>query len=315
MSQLQTVLEPSQFRINHLIWMLILAVGAVDGIWLKTAGIQLDFAPIIVVFYLFFLFVAISLFYRYVRRDDTIFLLGHIACQMLTATGVLGILSYVTASINRPLVDEQLISIDHLFFFDWQHYVAWVNDRPLLANILSPAYESSGPQIILLVAILFLTKNSAHIQRLILAYITVAIITIVLAMIFPAVAGYVHYDIDLSTYPNLHPAAARIHEGPLLSMRSNTVHMLTFPLKGIVTFPSFHSALAVLMMYAAWPLGRVRWVFVVLNMIVLVSVPVDGGHWLTDVIGGVAIAPLGIKLAEKLMPSRPAVKQPPKLEA
>jgi membrane-associated phospholipid phosphatase len=82
----------------------------------------------------------------------------------------------------------------------------------------------------------------------------------------------------------------------------HTRHSIPYPGAGIVTFPSYHSAVAVILMYASWPYRWLRLVIVPLNIAVLLSTPFNGGHYLSDVLGGVAIAYLGIILAERLLP-------------
>src|SRR5206468_3242517 len=143
---------------------------------------------------------------------------------------------------------------------DWQSYVHWVDAHPWLTLLSHIAYMSSGGQIIGFMFLLFLYHQTLHAQRFILAFFLSALMVIALSSLFPAVAGYVHYDIDLTQFVNLHPAAARIHEQPYMEMRNHSVNVLAFPLRGIVTFPSFHSTLAVLMVYASMP---IRWLRII----------------------------------------------------
>ncbi|MEI7609953.1 MAG: phosphatase PAP2 family protein, partial [Rhodospirillaceae bacterium] len=58
---------------------------------------------------------------------------------------------------------------------------------------------------------------------------------------------------------------------------------------GIVTFPSFHSALAVLLVWAARGLGRMIIPVAALNAVVLAVTPIYGGHYFVDVIAGITI--------------------------
>jgi membrane-associated phospholipid phosphatase len=74
-------------------------------------------------------------------------------------------------------------------------------------------------------------------------------------------------------------------------------------LEGIVSFPSFHAALATIYLYAA----RHRlWAFIpfaLLDTLMLASTPPIGGHYLTDVIGGIAVALVAIGVTRRLQPS------------
>lgn len=288
------------FCVNRRIWHAIGALLAVCGLWLWVEGVALDFSNAMVFFYIFAGFAAVSLIYKYVRRDDNIYLFGQLASQWLAATAAIGILSYVSARLALPLTDAALISIDHALFFDWKTYVAWVDALPWLATSLSYIYLSSGPQILATVVLLFLLKRHAHNQRFLIGFMSTAIITVVLAALFPAVGAYVYYNIDVATYyQHIEPAAPRVHEAPLLAMRDHSMTTLLFPLNGLVTFPSFHSALSIVLIYAAWPVLWMRAISLPLNILVLCSTPGDGGHYLTDILGGVAIALLVIYMMER----------------
>ncbi len=68
-------------------------------------------------------------------------------------------------------------------------------------------------------------------------------------------------------------------------------------LNGIIAMPSFHAASAVLL---AWGYGGVKWLrwpFLALNIVMLVSAVPIGGHYLVDIVAGVAVACLSILLA------------------
>ena len=70
-------------------------------------------------------------------------------------------------------------------------------------------------------------------------------------------------------------------------------------LGGIVTFPSFHAASAVLYTWALWPLRWSRPLVVLVNGVMLAATPLNGGHYFIDVIAGVAIAVSAIVAARQ----------------
>jgi hypothetical protein len=55
---------------------------------------------------------------------------------------------------------------------------------------------------------------------------------------------------------------------------------------GLVAFPSYHVGLSVIMMVAFRGVKRWFWPIVVLNTLVIMSTPIDGGHHLSDGLGG-----------------------------
>jgi membrane-associated phospholipid phosphatase len=65
-------------------------------------------------------------------------------------------------------------------------------------------------------------------------------------------------------------------------------------LAGIVAFPSFHCASAILNAWAVWPVRSLRLPFMALNLLMIAATPVIGGHYLADLIGGALVAVLTI---------------------
>lgn len=61
-------------------------------------------------------------------------------------------------------------------------------------------------------------------------------------------------------------------------------------LKGIINFPSFHASAAILFIWGAWPFRPLRWPFVAVNILMLAATPIEGTHYLADVLGGVVVA-------------------------
>ncbi|WP_338329099.1 phosphatase PAP2 family protein [Sphingobium yanoikuyae] len=69
-------------------------------------------------------------------------------------------------------------------------------------------------------------------------------------------------------------------------------------LRGIVSAPSFHTAAAVLYIAAGWRIAALRWPIVALNAAMLLSTPVEGTHYLIDMILGLGVALTALALME-----------------
>jgi membrane-associated phospholipid phosphatase len=86
----------------------------------------------------------------------------------------------------------------------------------------------------------------------------------------------------------------------------------------VITFPSLHAALAMIITAAVWPVRFLRWPIVVLNAAMLVATPVDGAHYLIDVLAGIAVAALSFAAAHNIAVGRtaaPAAGKIPQLAA
>ena len=71
-------------------------------------------------------------------------------------------------------------------------------------------------------------------------------------------------------------------------------------LGGIVTFPSFHAATAVLYLWALWDVRWIRPIAVLANVAMLLATPLVGGHYFVDVFAGIAVAAASITAARQI---------------
>jgi membrane-associated phospholipid phosphatase len=82
------------------------------------------------------------------------------------------------------------------------------------------------------------------------------------------------------------------------AMRDHGVRTITPKmLVGMVSLPSYHTAVGVICVWAAWPLKWFRWPFVGINAAMIFSTIPFGQHYLVDDIAGAAVAWLAIWLA------------------
>ena len=68
-------------------------------------------------------------------------------------------------------------------------------------------------------------------------------------------------------------------------------------LTGVVPFPSFHAATAVIYLWALWAVWWMRPVAIVANIGMLLATPYIGGHYFVDVFAGIGIAVTAIAAA------------------
>jgi membrane-associated phospholipid phosphatase len=98
-------------------------------------------------------------------------------------------------------------------------------------------------------------------------------------------------------YTNFTREAGMWHYSELMRLRSGEPFLYQMDkAKGLVTFPSYHTALGIIITYA---LREIRWIFVpaaILNSAMLVSTVPEGGHHLIDVLAGLSIALVSISI-------------------
>jgi hypothetical protein len=210
-------------------------------------------------------------------------------------------LSYLTAGMRIELFDARFEALDEILGFRWMTWFDYQLASPALRKLLEFAYATMHPQMVF--AMIYFSRPSRRLQarELWWAAMVALLVTAVLSGVWPALGTYQHYGVWLERAVHL-PHLIALRDGTLA-----TVPMLE--LRGIITLPSYHSVMAVLL---AWVYRRERLLFPVaccLNAAMLLSVPTHGGHYLVDVIAGCAVAALAIFLVTSFDAWRSRVAQ------
>src|SRR5258706_11540378 len=90
------------------------------------------------------------------------------------------------------------------------------------------------------------------------------------------------------------------HLQDLHGLRDGTLTTVAlYDIKGIITLPSYHTVLAILLTYVYRNQPRMLSVVLPLNLLMLVAIPSVGGHYLADILAGGAVAALSIWIVER----------------
>jgi hypothetical protein len=242
---------------------------------------------------------AAGCFYRRWRPDERLASGLLSTAQVVAFTAVAAPLSYIAASANLPLYDHGLDAIDRALGFDWKALLAIMDDSPLTHAVLLLAYLSLTLQITTVVLYLAFSGRLLWLRVFILAFFCAAMISISISAVLPAAGAWPYYGIA-ATDSQIFPAVST--SWPVFyGLRDGTFRLLmALGSEGIITFPSLHAALAVIVVAALWPIAVLRWMFVALNAMMLIATPIDGSHYLIDVVAGIALALLCLTLAQAI---------------
>jgi hypothetical protein len=244
----------------------------------------------------------VSAFYRTLRPDPAIAGMTTGLQQMILFTSLGAPLSYMIAAHGGPFWDVRLQQWDQSLGLDWRGYLAWVNARPLLGTAYHFAYVSLIPQTIAVIVGLGFARKTKELRIVVFAAILAGTITICLSGLTPAVSNFAFLGLGPSDYPNLHPAAAFIHMADLEGLRSGTLRTLSLDhMQGIITFPSYHAALATVFLWGFFHVPVLRWPGLIVATLTLLATPIDGGHYFVDVVAGSAIAVASLRVAHRLV--------------
>ena len=129
----------------------------------------------------------------------------------------------------------------------------------LLASWLSYGYTMIRWPIFAIPVVLAAVHRYRRIQEFTLALALALIATTIVSALVPAIGVYQQIGLDPAELKSLDPRAYLDQVRDLAPVRDGTLrHLDLFGLAGIVTFPSFHAASAVLYAWAFWPVWWMR---------------------------------------------------------
>ncbi len=230
---------------------------------------------------------AVGYFYARNNREMRLADMAYFGALWISMTACGAVATYLVASLRLPLYDAQFVGIDSWFGFNWLEHAAFIKSYPLFSTILLLAYGSAMMQIILLVIFFAHTKNEVMNHELWWTAAIALILTTIVSGIFPALGAFSYFNTDLEK---------AIHLSHLQALRDGTNMVFSLgQMQGIVTLPSYHTVLAILLIYVC---RSIRYLFpfsVVLNGLMLIATPYYGGHYLIDMVAGAIVA--GVTIA------------------
>ncbi len=221
--------------------------------------------------------------------------------QMILALSVMTSLTYIATSMNLPLMDTSLLAWDRALGLDFRIYLNFVNEHPGFLSALAFAYTSITWQILGIIVALPLAGHYRRTSEAICAFMLALIATTCISVLVPAIGVYGTLGLQASDFPTFEPQGYydTLRDAPLL--RAGSLHALSLShLVGVLTFPSFHAASAVLYIWAFWPVWWMRLLLVPCNIAMIASTPVGGGHYFVDVIAGIVVAAAAILAARRI---------------
>lgn len=220
------------------------------------------------------------------------------------------VLSYAGIAVGMPLQDSTFVALDEAIGFDWIAFLDFSSRAPLLSYLLIGAYHSSAFQIIAILVGLAFSGRLLALDQFLLAYMLSGLATVAVSTLVPAIGAYVYHAPDPAIM-GMTAQAGVWHLQDFMALRDGVFRELNLvQVEGLISFPSFHTALAILTIWASWGWRWVRWPALVLNVLVIVSTLPEGGHYLVDLFAGGAIAVAAIMVASRVPAGRPIAIEP-----
>jgi hypothetical protein len=282
--------NPTLRRLDRLIWAMIAAVAAIVLAAPFLSGFSIKWSTFVPPLLASAALTAVAWFYRRWRPDELLASGAENTAQLIAFAAVAAPLSYLAASANWPLQDQTLDVFDRTLHLDWRGLLNWVNNSPAIYAVLHPIYLSLTIQMTTAALGLAFTGRLLRLRIYLLAFILAALITIAISALLPAAGAWPYYGLTAADSPHITPAVST--SWPVFyGLRDGSFRMLVATgSEGIISFPSLHAALAVILVIALWPIPYLGWTILALNLAMLAATPIDGSHYFTDVLAGVAVA-------------------------
>lgn len=200
------------------------------------------------------------------------------------------LLNHLTMASAFALADQRLAGMDAMLGLDWHAWFDLVAAHGWLRELLGASYTSLTIFSVMAFLATTLCADARRGRYFLETFLATALLCTIWGAFLPAFGAVAHYlgtgaDLTLfSVEPGLYAVDA------MERLRSGTAVVLKLKsLPGLVTFPSFHTAAAVLLAGAAWR-SRLFLPALAYALLVIAATPVFGGHYFVDLIAGAALA-------------------------
>jgi hypothetical protein len=287
-------------RLDRLIWTVLAAVAALVLCAPLVSSFVICWQTFTAPIGASAILLALSAFYTHWRKDVRLASGLASTAQVILFAAVGAPLSYIAAAADFALFDGALDSMDRALGLDWRAMLAFMNRMPFLFELLRPIYLSLTFQMTVAVLCLAFSGRLLALRVYTLAFVLAALLTIGLSAVFPASGVWPFFAITPGDSPNVFPTVST--SWPVFfGLRDGSFRALVaVGSEGIISFPSLHAALAVILIATLWPIPLLRWFILSLNVAMLVATPIDGSHYFVDVSGGVAVAVLALGWAHAI---------------
>jgi hypothetical protein len=273
-------------------WLALLALAVLDLVWARAIGFHLSigWSDGKLVSLGLLVMLLLRMFWRR----------GGMMAEYFSLTGAatlaFGVLSYLCLATSGPLVDSSLEGADRALHFDWMAGYRFLIAHPWPAGVLQFAYNSMVYQALYFCVLFSLLDRKEHLREMFWLVLVMGAFTSLGVLLFPALGPLKLFGV--AQPGSFVPVMEHIKSG----------HDLNFALSkmtGVVSFPSFHTAMALAYIWGFRKTGAIGRAVAVLNLLMLCAIPWYGGHYLSDVIAGgcVMLASLAVVKAANRQPA------------
>ncbi|MBP1856680.1 phosphatase PAP2 family protein [Rhizobium herbae] len=288
--------------VERFILIVLATLFSLDCVLVIFKGVEIDFAGYASLGSIGLAMVALGQFYRTVRPDFRV-------STTVTATGLFilftlcgSIFNYMLLPVQFATIDGALGRIDSAMGFSWLQTMIWLSGYPFLVSLLHIVYISSLPQMIVVILILGFSGRTHSLYRFLLTGMIGVSIAMIFWFFFPSFGTAALYPLPPAVREGMALAVGPEYGAQLNRLALQGASYLTpKDVLGLIAFPSFHTVMACMAVYFLRHSRGLFFAGLALNLVMLPAIVVQGGHHLTDVLGGFATFCLACWLASMVV--------------
>lgn len=287
---------------NRVCYLLLLAIVLFNGVMLATtnATVQRVQVAALVLMVLPLILIAaaagVSRFFASHPLVESFCSRLTIFCQglvfLMIAWPMLRLFNHLTMKLTAGLgyADAFLARLDRLLALDWLAYFEALRSQPAVLEVLQASYTSLPHLSVVAFLVICCTGDQRRPRFFLEALFLAAVICISIGMFLPAQGTVMHHLEPGFEFRNFASAPGRWFVEPLAEVRSGAPILFDIHhLPGLVTFPSFHTTAALILIASFWR-SALFLPALFYGVTVIAATPIYGGHYLVDLLGGAAVA-------------------------
>ncbi len=220
---------------------------------------------------------------------------------ILILFGAVGfVFSYLVIESGWSVRDELFASIDRFVGFDWRTYTSFFLQNDLLRWASFVLYVLTPLLVGFALFWFCLQGNFLRASELVAMVVVSGLLCVVISGILPSAGGAGYFPADIDFYQGHKVVFDNTYKETFFQLRDGAgMDVFLLHPVGLIAFPSYHVCLAMLVILHFWDRGVMGWIIVALNVGSMASVPVQGGHHLSDVLGGLLVGAVAFWMVRK----------------
>lgn len=269
-------------------WLTIIISVPIATAVLMLSGMRFQMTGILVLSASVAMLCAGHFFYMFASPQPRLALATGSLSMMILASFLSAIICHAGLRLEAHWIDNLLDATDKAMGINTPELALWLALNTGFGPIFDIAYKSTAPAIFSTALWLSYRGQTDRTWELGFCYSACILTASVISAAFPAIGSTVYHQIDGSQ--GLPLGAGDFHLGAIEYFRNSNNPIFDWRrVNGVVTFPSFHMVMAILIPYACRNIRIVFPITAAWGVLVAISAICIGGHYVIDLVGGTVI--------------------------